>query len=170
MATAVEVSNIPYSSTQADVERALPQPWLSIAHERGKARIEFGTIQIATSAIAAINRIQMGTRKLRATLIASATSGFVQAEAPRSWPAVDPTAKPIDEQTRQNENDFMKYEALKSKFNGVKVLSELSREEVAPFVNREAGAGTFFRELIHFLSQSGHRTFTASEIAETFLG
>jgi len=108
MATAVEVSNIPYSSTQADVERALPQPWLSIAHERGKARIEFGTIQIATSAIAAINRIQMGTRKLRATLIASATSGFVQAEAPRSWPAVDPTAKPIDEQTRQNENDFMK--------------------------------------------------------------
>ena len=67
-ATAVEVSNIPYSATQADVERALPQPWLSIAHERGKARIEFGTIQIATSAIAAINRIQMGPRKLRATL------------------------------------------------------------------------------------------------------
>jgi nucleoside-triphosphatase THEP1 len=110
MATAVEVSNIPYGATQAEVERALhvPQPWLSIAHERGKARIEFGTIQIATSAIAAINRIQMGPRKLRATLIASATSGFVQAEAPRSWPAVDPTAKPTDEQTKQNENDFMK--------------------------------------------------------------
>jgi hypothetical protein len=69
-----------------------------------------------------------------------------------------------------NENDFMNYEALKRKYNGVKVLSELSREEVAPFVNREAGAGTFFRELIPFLSQSGHKTFTASEIAETFLG
>jgi len=69
-----------------------------------------------------------------------------------------------------NENDFMRYEALKRQYNGVKVLSELSREEVAPFVNREAGAGTFFRELIPFLSQSGHKTFTASEIAETFLG
>ena len=111
MATAVEVSNIPYSASQADVERALRavQPWLSIAHERGKARIEFGTIQIATSAIAAINRMpQIGQRKLWATLIPGATSGFVQAEAPRSWTAVDPTAKPTDEQTKQNEEDFMK--------------------------------------------------------------
>lgn len=111
MATAVEVSNIPYSASQADVERALRavQPWLSIAHERGKARIEFGTKQIATSAIAAINRMpQIGQRKLWATLIPGATSGFVQAEAPRSWTAVDPTAKPTDEQTKQNEEDFVK--------------------------------------------------------------
>ena len=108
---AVEVLNIPFRATKAEVERelhALPQPWLSIAHKKGEARIEFGTMEGATSAIEAINRIHMGPRKLRATLIASATSGFVQAEAPRSWPAVDPTAKPTDEQTKQNEKDFMK--------------------------------------------------------------
>ena len=109
MATAVLVSNIPFSATPPDVERELravvPQ-WLSIAHEKGAARIEFGTRQIATSAIAAINRIQMGPRKLRATLIPGATSGFVQDDAPRNWPAVDPTAKQADEQTTQNEKDF----------------------------------------------------------------
>ena len=114
MATAVAVSNIPFSATPPDVERELravvPQ-WLSIAHEKGGARIEFGTRQIATSAIAAINRIQMadsprGPRKLRATLIPGATSGFVQDDAPRTWSAVDPTAKLADEQTTQNEKDF----------------------------------------------------------------
>jgi hypothetical protein len=68
-----------------------------------------------------------------------------------------------------NEDDFKRYESVKSELCKGRPLNELSQEELIPYTNTGAGVNTFFKGILEHIRINNLPTFTAAEIAEHFL-
>jgi len=67
-----------------------------------------------------------------------------------------------------NEFDFRNYELIKGNYQGVKSLSQLTKDEVAPYLNDGPGVKSFFIDLLQYLNSANHPTYTASDILNIY--